>query len=325
MSDHVFISLKHALFFFFVLWVLQADPCGARESRHPQVFASPQAAVTALLEACKHNDTAGLMEIFGSAGREFISTGDPERDREQRARFYRASGEWQKLDKRDKGGMVLYVGRDAWPFPVPLVRAASGWCFDAAAGKNELVNRKVGENELQAIAACQAYVAAQKKYYSRDRDGDRQKEYALRLWSTEGSKDGLYWPADPESGEELSPLGPLVAEAQLYLEGVKTGIPPYGYYFRILTKQGFSSTGGARNYIRDGKMVGGFGLVAWPARYGSSGIMSFIVNQSGEVYEKNLGPVTNETARSMSEFNPDRTWTPVRLWLAGKKPSRREQ
>jgi len=230
--------------------------------------------------------------------------------------------EWQKLEKTVKGSFVLYVGRDAWPFPVPLTRNAAGWYFDATAGKDEMANRRVGENELQAIAACQAYVAAQKKYFSRDRNGDKQKEYAIRLWSSEGTRDGLYWPVDQESGEELSPLGPLVAEAQLYLEGVKRGVPPYGYYFKILTKQGFSSPGGARNYVKDGKMVHGFGLVAWPARYGSSGIMSFIVNKSGEIYEKNLGPITNDAARSMSEFDPDRTWTPVRLWLAGKKQSR---
>jgi hypothetical protein len=293
--------------------------CAVEQMVLPLTFRTPQEGVAALMSACRENNTELLLKLFGTAGRNLVGTADRDHDRAQRLKFYGMAQERQKLEMESARKAILYVGKDNWPFPVPLVKNVERWHFDASAGENELANRVIGQNELQAIAACQAYVAAQKKYYTRDWNGNAIREYALHLWSSEGSRDGLYWPVDPQSGEELSPLGPLMAEAERCLEGKEGGEPFYGYFFRILTSQGPNARGGAATYVKDGRLTGGFALVAWPAHYGSTGIMTFLVNQAGEIYERDLGPTTGEVARILKDYNPDRTWRPVRLWLAGRK------
>jgi hypothetical protein len=205
------------------------------------------------------------------------------------------------------------LGDDLWPFPVPIVKKDGGWFFDTDAGKDELLNRRIGKNELAAIPAMRAYVDAQRDYAGKDHDGDEVLEYAQRLVSSPGKEDGLYWP--PAFDGDVSPLGPLVAYAQA--EGYSPELreeeeaergPFHGYYFKILTRQGKHAPGGKYNYVTNGNMIGGFALVAWPAEYGDSGIMTFIVNQQGRVYQKDLGPTTSKIAQKMSTYDPDPTW-----------------
>jgi hypothetical protein len=208
--------------------------------------------------------------------------------------------------------MVLEVGADAWPFPIPLVKAANGWHFDTEAGLEELLNRRIGRNELDVLRVMRAYVQAQRDYASRDRDGDEVLEYAQRLFSSAGQADGLYWP--PDLNGEISPLGPLFAYAQAEgygtrLPATQTGPRPFhGYLFKILTRQGKGAPGGKYNYIINGNMIGGFALVAWPAEYGESGIMTFLVNQQGRVLQKDLGSSTARIVRKLSAYGPDRSW-----------------
>jgi hypothetical protein len=209
--------------------------------------------------------------------------------------------------------VILEVGDDLWPFPIPIVKTNGGWYFDTAVGKEELLNRRIGTNELATIPVMRAYVDAQREYASEDRDGSEILKYAQRLVSSPGKHDGLYWPLEP--GGEESPLGPLVAYAQeegynpeiRAEEEVERG-PYHGYHFKILTRQGKHARGGQYNYVINGNMIAGFALVAWPAEYGDSGIMTFIVNQQGRVYQKDLGPNTAKLARNMTEYDPDPTW-----------------
>ena len=208
---------------------------------------------------------------------------------------------------------MLEVGTNFWPFPVPIVKKDGRWFFDTAAGKDEILNRRIGKNELEVLQVMRAYVDAQREYASRDRNGDEVLEYAQRIASTPGTKDGLYWPPDLDG--EISPLGPLVADAQE--EGynaptkgtVTTRLPFHGYFFKILTQQGKHAPGGKYSYIINGHMIGGFAMVAWPAEYGDSGIMTFIVNQQGRVYQKDLGPKTDKQAPAMKAYDPDPSWT----------------
>ncbi|HWX20532.1 MAG TPA: DUF2950 domain-containing protein, partial [Candidatus Binatia bacterium] len=207
-------------------------------------------------------------------------------------------------------------GADAWPFPIPLAKADGQWRFDTEAGRQEVLNRRVGGNELGALSVCRAYLEAQREYAAKDRDGDEVLEYAQRLRSTPGKHDGLYWPL--RAGDEQSPLGPLIAAARV--EGYRRQArimtdepsPYHGYYFKILTKQGKHAPGGKYDYIINGHMIGGFALAAWPAEWGNSGVMSFIVNQQGKIYEKNLGPKTAMLAKAMTRYEPDRTWSLVK-------------
>jgi hypothetical protein len=206
----------------------------------------------------------------------------------------------------------LEVGPDGWPFPVPIVKNGSSWFFDTAAGKEELLNRRIGRNELDVLKAMRAYVEAQREYASKDRNGDEVLQYAQRLASSPGKKDGLYWPLDLDG--EMSPLGPLVAEAQTegYHPQVKgqeqTRAPFHGYYFKILTQQGSNAPGGKYSYIINGRMIAGFALIAWPAEYGTSGVMTFIVNQQGRVYQRDLGDKTDELAPTMNTYDPGTGW-----------------
>lgn len=205
--------------------------------------------------------------------------------------------------------MVLSIGKDAWPFPVPLVKDAAGWRFDAKAGRDEILNRRIGRNELSVIQVLQAYVDAQREYYLRNPQNDRLLQYAQRIASTPGKRDGLYFPT--KAGEKASPLGPLVVSARA--AGYKKGeggkpVAYHGYHYRILRGQGPDAKGGAYDYVANGRMIGGFGLIAWPASYENSGVMTFIVSHDGVVYEKDLGPDTAAAVQKITRFNPDKSW-----------------
>jgi hypothetical protein len=272
-------------------------------------FASLEQAVTALMTALKSNDQKALVEILGPEGRSVVSSGDPVADRQNREKFI---ADYERAHRLEGAGgkVTLYVGADDFPLPIPLVPDRDMWRWDTRAGKEEILNRRIGRNELNTIQTCLAYVDAQNEYFSADRDADGRREFAQRFASTPGKRDGLYWETKP--GETPSPLGPLVVQARG--EGYRRGdkpIPYHGYYYRILTAQGSAARDGGYDYLAHGRMIGGFALVAYPAQYGVSGVMSFIVNQDGVVYQKDLGPQTPTVAGAMKAFNPDKTWQKV--------------
>jgi len=273
-----------------------------------KTFPSPEEGVRALIDAAKKDDEKALLEILGPEAKPIIDSGDPVSDRESREWFVTSYEKANSLVKSGDTTVFLQIGTDEWPFPIPLVKESAGWRFDTAEGKEEILNRRIGRNELDVIQVCLAYVDAQREYYRRDPDGDSLLQYAQKFISTKGKRDGLYWESTP--GAEESPLGLLVAQARA--EGYKGGggkpVPYHGYYYKILTGQGKDAPDGAYDYLVRGKMMGGFGMVAYPAQYGSSGIMTFIVNHDGVVYQKDLGPKTAQIAPSMTRFNPDKTW-----------------
>lgn len=272
-------------------------------------FSSPEAAVDALKTAASTGDEATLTAIFGSEGEEILSSGDVVADRSNREVFVTALDQQWSLADVEKGRKELIIGHEQWPFPVPLVKDRDGWRFDTLAGKWEVLARRVGRNELAAINVCRVYVLAQRKYAGEDSDGKREGPYAQKVRSTPGEKDGLYWQTDP--GESPSPLSDLAAQAEkegYSTEGEDGGKPFHGYYYRILKKQGPSSASGPKDYIVDGQMTGGFALIAWPAEYGNSGVMTFIVNQSGFIYEADLGGKTAEIVAKIEAYNPDPRW-----------------
>jgi hypothetical protein len=274
-------------------------------------FPTPEDGVQTLIEAAQKHDTTAMLAILGPEAKALVDTGDSVSDRATREHFVKSYEEAHTLVKSGDTKMVLQVGPDEWPFPIPLVKDNTGWRFDTKAGKEELLNRRIGRNELDVIQVCLAYVDAQREYYLRNPLNDSLLQYASKLISTQGKRDGLYWEAPAD--EPPSPLGSLVARARG--EGYKgAGAKPvayHGYYYKMLTGQGPDAPGGAYDYVVRGKMLGGFALVAYPAQYGASGIMTFIVNHDGVVYEKDLGPNTTATAQSMTKFNPDKTWKKV--------------
>jgi hypothetical protein len=277
-----------------------------------KTFATPEAAVSALVAAASAKDTNALRVIFGPAA-EDLQNPDRVQATNDLIEFSTAFNQTNRIVRESDSKCVLQIGENFWPFPVPIVKKDAQWFFDTEAGKDELINRRIGNNELATLQAVRAYVEAQRDYAAKDRDGDEVLEYAQKLMSTPGTKDGLYWP--PELDGEISPLGPLAAQAQAQGYGLKAREegaerePFHGYFFKILTRQGKSAPGGKYDYIINGNMIGGFALVAWPAEYGESGIMTFIVNQQGRVYQKDLGPKTAKTAAGMKSYDPDKTWT----------------
>jgi hypothetical protein len=277
-----------------------------------KTFASPEEGVKALMEAAKKNDTNAMLAILGPEAKSLIESGDQVSDRAAGERFVKSYEESNKLVKSGDTKAVLEVGKDAWPFPIPLVKESAGWRFDSQEGKEEIINRRIGRNELDVIQVCLAIVDAEREYYQRDPDGDKLLQYAQKLISTKGKRDGLYW--ETKSGEQPSPLGLLVARArgEGYEGAGGKPVPYHGYYYKLLTGQGKDAPGGAYDYLVRGKMMGGFGVVAYPAQYGSSGIMTFIVNHDGVVYQKDLGAKTASVAQAMTKFNPDKTWTAVK-------------
>ncbi len=270
-----------------------------------QAFPTPEEAANALADAVKSGIPKAMLRVLGSGGVDIISSGDDVADAETRQRFIGAYDAKHsiKLEGGKKG--VIILGNDDFPFPIPLMRKSAGWEFDTAAGRLEILYRRIGRNELDAIQTCLAYVDAQNEYAEKDRTGQGAGVYAQRIVSTSGKKDGLYWPSDGEK----SPLGELAAQASA--EGYKVGagrVPYHGYYFRVLTQQGPNAPGGTLDYVVRGKMIGGFALVAWPAEYGNSGVMTFLVNHTGTVYQKDLGDYTLKLMQRMNWFDPDQTW-----------------
>lgn len=279
---------------------LPADWAGA--ASHQQAFDQPEMAVDALLDSLKNRDVEGLAKLFGQEQWDEMVGPDKSQAREGLLRIYEAAQVSKTIVDGGNGSKVLIVGSEGWPFPIPLVPEAGQWRFDTEAGLVEILNRRVGQNELNAIAVMREYVSAQVRYASGDRDGDKVLEYAQQIASTKGKQDGLYWAS--AGGEEESPLGEFVSESAVYLEGREAGDPYRGYFFKILTRQGEAAPGGRYDYVINGNMIGGFAMVAYPAEYGNSGIMSFIVNQQGVVYERDLGDGTTIAAQSMSEYDP---------------------
>jgi hypothetical protein len=272
----------------------------------PQAFDSAQEAARALVEACRINDTEALRRLLSEEYADAIlETGDPA-SRRRRSAF--AAGADDRLVLREDGPdrATLVVGFRAYPFPVPIVRTDRGWLFDAEEGYEELLDRAIGWNELTAISLLRDYVEAQIRYASEPRDGTRVRQFAKRFRSTPGTRDGLYWEVDEESGEEPSPFGPLVTED---VRSAPAGTPYYGYHYRILTAQGPNASGGAYSYVINGNLVAGFAALAWPAEYGETGVMTFLVNHYGDIYEKDLGPDTEATAAAFSAYGPDDTWS----------------
>jgi hypothetical protein len=275
----------------------------------PKQFASPEKAVAALVAAVKAHDTKRLVAIFGPGSESLVSSGDRIEDRQGRKKFSALYAKGHTIDKSVPDRAVLLLGPDKYPFPFPLLKKGASWSFDQSAGREEILNRRIGKNELNAIQVAHAYVDAQREYVCTDRDGDGIPSFAARFRSSPGKKDGLFW--ESGSAEEESPFGPLVAQAaqEGYGKGGQQLLSPYhGYLFRILTGQGERAEGGAFDYMVNGRMVLGFGLIAYPAQYGASGIMTFMVNQGGVVYEKDLGPDTAKAVESIKLFNPDESW-----------------
>ena len=252
-----------------------------------------------------------MLVIFGASAKELLFSGDAVADKRRRGEFLAAYDEKNRLETKGEE-KILIVGKQDWPFPIPVVKKGDSWIFDTEKGREEILNRRIGENELFTIQALLAVVDAQREYARKDRDRDALLEYAQKFISDAGKKNGLYWPA--KAGEPQSPLGPIMTQGSSEGYQLKTGTPaPYhGYYYRILLAQGKDAPGGAYSYLVKGKMIGGFAVVAYPAQYGNSGVMTFIVNHDGKVFQKNLGPNTAATAKGMKEYNPDKTWAEVK-------------
>jgi hypothetical protein len=272
-------------------------------------YASPKDAVLALASAVKAQNKDQLMQIFGPEAKELLSSGDPVADRQTGESFLKKYGQMSRLVKEPDGSVDLYIGAENWPFPIPIVQKNGRWVFDTTAGKKEILYRRIGRNEFDTIDTLQGLVDAQKEYASQPRDGEA-KQYAQKLLSDEGKHNGLYW--STTEGQAPSPAGPLIAEA--FSQGYrkqKGPVPYHGYIYRLITSQGANAAGGVKNYMVNGKLTEGFAILAYPAEYKNSGVMTFIVNQDGKIYQKNLGPKTETLAAQIKTYNPDKTWGPV--------------
>jgi hypothetical protein len=283
----------------------------AATAAEQRTFATPEAAVDALAAALKANDEAALGAIFGDKHKDFVNSGDAAQNAVERAKASEALAAFRVLDSRGEDRRVLLMGVNAWPMPIPLVRAGGAWRFATEEGVEELINRRIGRNENSAIEVLQAYLDAQGQYASIDRDGDGVRQFAQKLASTAGKHDGLYWPADAAKGEEESPFGPLIGANEAYLKGHKQGDAYRGYHFRILTRQGKNAAGGAYSYVINGRMIAGFAMVAFPAEYGETGVMTFIVSHNGKVFQKDLGKNSVKAGAAMSSFDPGAGWAEV--------------
>jgi hypothetical protein len=275
-------------------------------------FASPNAAAKALVSAAKNDDVADLIAILGPASKEILTTSDPVADQEMRRKFVAGATAKIKLvpDPKEANTETLLVGKDEWPLPIPIVKVNGQWRFDVEQGKQEILARRIGSNELDAIEVCRGYVEAQNDYAEKDRTGSGLPHYAQKIISSPGKHDGLYWTST--GADDESPIGEIVARA--FAEGYTKRHDPYhGYYFRILTAQGPHVPGGAMNYLHNGLMTSGFALIAWPSDYRSTGVMTFLVDKTGIVYQKDLGPTTSEVAGAYTAYDPDQTWTPVSI------------
>ncbi|HKN02042.1 MAG TPA: DUF2950 domain-containing protein [Candidatus Binataceae bacterium] len=281
----------------------------ASEDSQQQVFRSPASAAAALVGAAMADDMKSLTAILGPDADEIITSGDPVADNNAREDFTKRYDQMHRLAYDDKGRVILYVGADNWPLPIPIVKHGDGWVFDSAAGKDEMLFRRIGRNELSTIDVLQELADAQLEYAGAERAAPGQAQFAQTIFSSPGKKNGLYWPTN--EGEAESPIGPLIAEATA--EGYQRDpsgrpAPFHGYYYKVLTGQGADAPGGPQDYIVDGKMTRGFAFLAYPADYRASGVMTFMIDQAGVVVEKDLGPDTEKTAPTISTFNPDASW-----------------
>ena len=276
-----------------------------------QAFKSPEVAVSALIAAVRQLDAKKVLHVLGPDAKDIIFSGDKVQARKGVRKFLKKYDEKHKIEIVKPNKAVLFLGKEKWPYPIPIVRWKGKWFFDAKVGREEIVNRRIGANELMAIKVLEAYVEAQLEYASKDRDGDSILEFAQKINSDKGKKNGLYWPAKP--GEKPSPFGPLVACAAVegYRKTSRKPSPYHGYYFKILTRQGKHAPGGAYEYVVNGNMVLGFGMIAYPAKYSVSGIMTFAVNQKGVIYEIDLGPKTAQIVNHEIAFDPAKNWHKV--------------
>jgi hypothetical protein len=284
--------------------ILAVVVCSATEQK---TFATPAEAVKALMTAVESGDPDALFAIFGDDGKDLVSSGDAVQDKAVREGFVKAYRAKHSIVTVDEKTRLLQVGMKDWQMPIPIVQEGSKWRFDTAAGKQELIYRRIGDNELGAIAACRGFIAAQSDYAAVGHDGLPAGIYAQKLKSEPGKQNGLYW--EVEEGQPQSPAGAFLAKAGD--EGYQKGDPYHGYYYRILKAQGAAAPGGARSYLVDGQLKGSVALVAYPAQYKSSGVMTFIINQDGIVYQKDLGENTSDLAKAMTEYNPDGSWKKV--------------
>jgi len=306
-----------------ITWILVSLACAvlavsplsmvAAQNAPARTFATPEDAAHALIDVVKAGKLDDLLALFGPGGQELVEGSDPATGRRNRQVFTVAASEGWRLVDQGPARKTLVVGNEAWPFPVPLVKEGTTWRFDAEAGKEEVIARRIGRNELAVIEVCRAYVAAQKKYAEQGHDGKPAGLYARTFRSEPGKQNGLYWVV--ARGQKRSPLGDLVVQAAEEGRSLDTnGSQPstfHGYHFRILNAQGPAATGGAKSYVVNGEMSAGFALVAWPAQYDVTGVMTFIVNQDGSLHEKDLGAQTDTLATSMTRYNPDQSWRPV--------------
>jgi len=289
---------------------VNAQPPASQPASQPaqQVFPTVRAAVDALLEACKNNDSAALVRMLGARYGEELKRIDDAEERLQRLAFYNKAQAYLKIEEEGNAKAILVIGRELWPMPIPLVKEAAGWRFDTDEGLEELLARRIGENELAVIDVCNEYVRMQVDYAAVDRDGDEVREYAQRFVSTAGKHDGLYWERDAAAHERPSPLEALLPDSFGEVKDCKPGTPHRGYYFKILTRQGANPPGGKYDYVINGNMIAGFALVAWPADYRASGVMTFVISHQGKLFQKDLGPDTAKLVEAMTEYNPDKTW-----------------
>jgi hypothetical protein len=276
-----------------------------------ETFATPQAAVDALMAALKADSDSAMIALFGEEHKDLVIQSDRAATSATRAKILAAMQTLRVLREPSPDRRVLVIGDEAWPTPIPLVRVGDRWRFATELGVDELANRRIGANERNAIYVLRAYVDAQRAYAASDRDGDGVRQYALKLASTAGKRDGLYWTADTAKGEEASPFGPLIAESAPYRVGHAVGDAYRGYHFKILTRQGKAAPGGAYNYVINGRMIAGFAMVAYPAEWDRSGVMTFIVNHNGKVYQKDLGKNSTSIGAKMTSFDPGAGWTEV--------------
>jgi hypothetical protein len=303
------VHLQSLLFVAGLFYLMTATPLSAQAVSGQKTFSSPMEAVHALVDAARSGDTAQLEPLLGPQANELLVSGYAGDAKDLLAGFVKAYGEKHSLSVEAQGFEFLQVGESNWPFPFPIVRDGKVWYFDVERGNEEILDRRVGRNELGAIAVCEGYVQSQVEYGSKGRDGNPSGIYAQRFHSNPDKHDGLYWPVS--KGEPQSPMGPLVATAAAEDYSKQPDAKPapyYGYLYKILTEQGPDAPGGAKSYLVDGKLTGGFALIAYPAEYHSSGVMTFIVNQDGVVYQQDLGEQTSDLASKITAYNPDTSW-----------------
>ena len=297
-------TMRTSVFLAAAVLIAAALPASAQET-----YPTPEAAVKDLVDSAKAKTPGFGDRILGKDGAALLRSGDADQDAENLKEFNEAAAAEIAIEDGPNGEKILRVGKNGWTLPLPLVKTDAGWRFDVAKGKEEMTNRRVGYNELSAIEACKAYVAAQDEYFRLDRNSNGLREYARRFISTPGTHDGLYWP--PENQADISPLDGFAEDANLASRSGEKPEPYDGYYYRILTAQGPAAPGGAFSYLINGHMIAGHAMIAWPAAYGDSGVETFICGENGVVYQKDLGPNTAALGASMAEFNPDATWKAV--------------